>query len=162
MWPNLRKIAGDFQIYGPVQIRPVDLYETKGFRQDGVVLVGDAFATSCPSVGTGVLKALVDVERLCNVHIPKWLSMPGMDAVKLAAFYDDEAKIQCDSSSARKAFQYRSFYTDTGVRWTAMRWVKFLAQWARGMTRAKRSQPARPASARTASRFYQGFYQSTP
>ena len=47
-----------------------------GRREAGVVLVGDAFATSCPAAGTGTGKVFTDVERLCNVHIPRWLATP--------------------------------------------------------------------------------------
>ena len=56
MWPGLRRLMGDFTVPGFVQIRPVDLYVTKGYRQNGVVLVGDAFASSCPAAGTGARK----------------------------------------------------------------------------------------------------------
>ena len=80
------------------KIRPVDLYVTKGYRQNGVVLVGDAFSSSCPAAGTGARKALVDVERLCNVHIPQWLATPGMRDSKIASFYADPVKRQaCDA-----------------------------------------------------------------
>ncbi len=72
--PGLRKLIGEFEVLEPVKIRPVDLYVTHGHRQAGVVLVGDAFATSCPAAGTGSNKVFTDVERLCNVHIPRWLA----------------------------------------------------------------------------------------
>ena len=97
MWPGLRRLMGDFTVPGFVKIRPVDLYVTKGYRQDGIVLVGDAFATSCPAAGTGARKVLTDVERLCNVHIPRWLTTPGMGEAKIAAFYDDPVKQACDT-----------------------------------------------------------------
>ena len=87
---------------GFVQIRPVDLYVTKGYRQNGVVLVGDAFSSSCPAAGTGARKVLVDVERLCNVHIPRWLATPGMGEAKIAAFYDDPVKLACDALPSRR------------------------------------------------------------
>ena len=105
MWPGLRQLMGDFTVPGFVQIRPVDLYVTKGYRQAGVVLVGDAFATSCPAAGTGARKVLVDVERLCNVHIPRWLATPGMGEEKIAAFYDDPVKQACDASQRREGFR---------------------------------------------------------
>jgi 2-polyprenyl-6-methoxyphenol hydroxylase-like FAD-dependent oxidoreductase len=38
--------------------------------QPGLVLVGDAFSTSCRAAGTGCDKVFTDVERLCNVYIP--------------------------------------------------------------------------------------------
>ena len=97
LWPGLHGLIGNFTVPGPVQIRPVDLYVTKGYRQDGVVLVGDAYATSCPAAGTGARKVLVDVERLCNVHIPRWLATPGMGETKIAAYYDDPVKRACDA-----------------------------------------------------------------
>ena len=51
--------------------------------QPGFVLVGDAFATSCPAAGTGTNKVFTDVERLCNVYIPRWLATPGMGREKI-------------------------------------------------------------------------------
>ena len=51
--PNLHKLTGDFAVTSAVDVRPADLYLTQGVRQAGVVLVGDAFATSCPAAGTG-------------------------------------------------------------------------------------------------------------
>src|SRR4029450_6434634 len=95
--PRLQKITGAFEIASNVDIRPIDLYAVAGYRQSGVVLVGDAFSTSCPAAGTGVSKVFTDVERLCNVHIPRWLASPGMGEDKIAAFYDDPVKQACDS-----------------------------------------------------------------
>ncbi len=77
LMPGLRKFIGQIAVPDHVKIRPVDLYVTDGHRQAGVVLVGDAFATSCPAAGTGCNKVFTDVERLCNVHIPRWLASDG-------------------------------------------------------------------------------------
>jgi 2-polyprenyl-6-methoxyphenol hydroxylase-like FAD-dependent oxidoreductase len=44
---------------------------SEGHLQPGIVLVGDAFSTSCPAAGTGTTKVFTDVERLCNVYIPR-------------------------------------------------------------------------------------------
>jgi 2-polyprenyl-6-methoxyphenol hydroxylase-like FAD-dependent oxidoreductase len=135
MWPGLRKLMGDFTAPGFVQIRPVDLFVTKGYRQNGVVLVGDAFSSSCPAAGTGARKVLVDVERLCNVHIPGWLETSGMGEAKMAAFYDDPVKQACDTLSAQKAFGLRSYSIDPSLRWAALRCIKFFARWGRGTLR---------------------------
>jgi 2-polyprenyl-6-methoxyphenol hydroxylase-like FAD-dependent oxidoreductase len=135
LWPGLHRLIGNFTVPGPVHIRPVDLYVTKGYRQDGVVLVGDAFATSCPAAGTGARKVLVDVERLCNVHIPRWLATPGMGETKIAAYYDDPVKRACDALSTRKAFTLRSYSIDPALKWQALRFAKFTAHWARGLLR---------------------------
>jgi 2-polyprenyl-6-methoxyphenol hydroxylase-like FAD-dependent oxidoreductase len=135
LWPGLRRVLGDFNVAGFVKIRPVDLVATNGHRRDGFVLVGDAFSTSCPAAGTGARKVLVDVERLCNVHIPRWLTMPGMDAAKIASFYDDPVKQACDSFCLEKAFSLRSFSIDPSARWAAQRVAKFVLHWGKGLMR---------------------------
>ena len=113
------------------------------------MLVGDAFATSCPAAGTGARKVLVDVERLCNVHIPRWLETPGMGEAKIAAFYDDPVKQACDALCAKKAFELRSFSIDPALRWTALRWAKFIAHWGRGTLRRLTAPPAPSAAVST-------------
>lgn len=141
MIPKLETLTGPFEIEGPVKIRPVDLYVSEGYRQAGVVLVGDAFATSCPAAGTGAGKALMDVERLCNVHIPQWLATPGMGAEKITAFYDDPVKRAYDAWCNKKAFGLKSFSIDRGPLRTTERWVKFVLQWLKGAVR----QPKTPS-----------------
>jgi 2-polyprenyl-6-methoxyphenol hydroxylase-like FAD-dependent oxidoreductase len=106
--PGLRKLTGDIEVASFVQIRPVDLYVSRGLDKPGVVLVGDAFATSCPAAGTGVNKVLTDVERLCNVHIPAWLATDGMGEAKIASYYADPVKQASDRHSAEKAQWLRS------------------------------------------------------
>ena len=135
LMPGLRKLTGTFEVASDVQIRPVDLYATRGYRQPGVVLVGDAFATSCPAAGTGARKALNDVERLCNEHIPRWLASPGMEAGKIATFYDDPVKRACDEASLDKAYDLRSFSLDPAWNWRARRRLKFLGQYGVGALR---------------------------
>ena len=133
--PGLRKLTGDFEVTDDIKIRPVDLYITEGHRQAGVVLVGDAFATSCPAAGTGTGKVFTDVERLCNVHIPRWLASDGMGAEKIAAFYDDPVKRACDSFSTNKAYYLRSLSLEAGWPWRARRWTRFLSQLGVGALR---------------------------
>ncbi|MBV8754948.1 MAG: FAD-dependent monooxygenase [Hyphomicrobiales bacterium] len=136
--PGLRKLTGDFAVAGDINIRPVDLVAAQGYRQPGVVLVGDAFATSCPAAGTGVNKVLTDVERLCNVHVPPWFATPGMSAEKITAFYDDPVKRACDADSAARAFYVRSISIDAGILWQARRWGKFIGH--SGLGAARRMQ----------------------
>jgi 2-polyprenyl-6-methoxyphenol hydroxylase-like FAD-dependent oxidoreductase len=135
LMPGLRALVGEFAVVGSVKIRPVDLYATRGHLQPGVVLVGDAFATSCPAAGTGARKVLTDVERLCNVHIPQWLSTPGMDSQKIAAFYDDPVKQACDRLSINKAYWLKAFCTDAGLQWRFRRQAKFILHLVRGWLR---------------------------
>jgi 2-polyprenyl-6-methoxyphenol hydroxylase-like FAD-dependent oxidoreductase len=143
LMPGLRAVIGDFAVSGQVKIRPIDLYATRGHLQPGVVLVGDAFATSCPAAGTGARKVLTDVERLCNVHIPQWLRTAGMDAGKIAAFYDDPVKRACDRFSIEKARGLKAFSLDSGPHWWLRRRTKFLAHCVVGMLR--RLQRALPS-----------------
>lgn len=150
--PGLRRTMSDFEVTDRVQIRPVDLYATKGHCQPGLVLIGDAFATSCPAAGTGARKALNDAERLINVHIPHWLATPGMGEDKIAAFYDDPVKRACDGFSLNKAYELRAFTLNSGLNWIARRWIKFGGQLARGSLRQARRNaalhwPQRPAAA---------------
>jgi 2-polyprenyl-6-methoxyphenol hydroxylase-like FAD-dependent oxidoreductase len=105
-----------------------------------VILVGDAFETTCPVTGTGTDKVFTDVERLCSVHIPAWLATEGMDESKIAAFYDDPVKTACDAWSAAKAFNFRSVSIETGIYWEALRWARFLARLGEGIRRRLRDR----------------------
>jgi 2-polyprenyl-6-methoxyphenol hydroxylase-like FAD-dependent oxidoreductase len=139
--PGLRKFTGDVAI-SDVKIRPVDLHVSTGYQQAGVVLVGDAFATSCPAAGTGCNKVFTDVERLCNHHVPRWLATPGMAGDKIAAFYADEVKADCDAACEAKAFFLRSLSTETGLVWQLRRWSRFFGRLGMGTLRQTRAQLA--------------------
>jgi len=139
--PRLRRIIGEFKIAGDIKTRPADLYVSSGHRQPGMVLVGDAFATSCPVAGTGTDKVFTDVERLCNVHIPNWLATDGMDERKIAAFYDDPIKTACDTWSSAKAYSFRSVSIDNGLYWKAQRWARFIAWFGEGLLRQMLAEP---------------------
>jgi 2-polyprenyl-6-methoxyphenol hydroxylase-like FAD-dependent oxidoreductase len=138
--PRLRRITGDFEISGDIKIRPADLYVSSGHLQPGVVLVGDAFETTCPVTGTGTDKVFTDVDRLCNVHIPAWLATEGMGTDKIAAFYDDPVKKACDAWSSAKAHDFRSVSIDNGLYWRAQRWARFLAWLGEGLLRRLRNR----------------------
>jgi len=138
--PRLRRITGEFEIPGDIKIRPADLCVSSGYLQPGVVLVGDAFETTCPVTGTGTDKVFTDVERLCNVHIPAWLATEGMDTDKIAAFYDDPVKKACDAWSSAKAYDFRSVSIDNGLYWRAQRWARFMAWLGEGMLRRLRNR----------------------
>jgi 2-polyprenyl-6-methoxyphenol hydroxylase-like FAD-dependent oxidoreductase len=145
--PGLKKLTGDIEVTSFVQIRPVDLYVTKGLGLPGVVVVGDAFATSCPAAGTGLNKVLTDVERLCHAYVPAWLASDGMGEAKIAAFYADPEKIASDRYSAEKAQKLRSLSIDTALAWRVRRWVRFL-----GLYGAFRLNDVRRALARLSGR----------
>ena len=131
--PGLRRITGDYAVSGEVKIRPADLAISTGLRMPGVVLVGDAFCTTCPVSGTGSDKVFTDVERLCNVHIPRWLATDGMNEAKIAAFYDDPVKTACDAWSLGQAEHFRSVSIGAGPYWLAQRWARFGVSLGRGV-----------------------------
>jgi 2-polyprenyl-6-methoxyphenol hydroxylase-like FAD-dependent oxidoreductase len=140
MMPGLARMTGGFKVNGPVKVRPADLCVTEGYRQPGIVLVGDAFSTSCPAAGTGTTKVFTDIGRLCNVHIPAWLSTEGMNAEKISQFYDDPQKIECEARSRAKAYHLRALSTDHGLSWRARRWARFLVRLAQGTGHAIRKR----------------------
>jgi 2-polyprenyl-6-methoxyphenol hydroxylase-like FAD-dependent oxidoreductase len=136
--PELERVTGRIQIDGFVKIRPVDLCRMRNPLRDGVVLIGDAFATSCPAAGTGTNKVLTDVERLCNLYIPRWLAEAGMSAGKIKEFYDDPAKIETDAQSEAKAFFLRSLSIDTGLIWEVRRQTRRIGHAVVGTLRRAR------------------------
>ena len=133
--PRLSRITGEFAVAGDINIRPADLYVSTGYRQAGIVLVGDAFAATCPVTGSGTDKVFTDVSQLCNVHIPAWLASEGMSEAKIASFYDDPVKKECDAWSMAKAISFRSVSIDTGLYWRAQRWARFMAWFGEGKLR---------------------------
>jgi 2-polyprenyl-6-methoxyphenol hydroxylase-like FAD-dependent oxidoreductase len=136
LMPGLKKITGNFEVTSAIDVRPADLYVTKGYHRAGMALVGDSFGTSCPVAGTGVNKVFTDVERLCNVHIPNWLASPGMGADKIAAYYDDPAKQAADADSLHRAYYMRSISLDDGLIWHLRRWHRFLGRLSLGILHA--------------------------
>lgn len=132
LMPGLQRMMGDFKVSGPVKIRPADLFVTDGYLQPGIVLVGDAFSTSCPAAGTGTTKVFTDVGRLCNVYIPQWLATDSMDAGKIAGFYSDPEKTACEARCLAKAYHLRSLSTDNGLSWRARRWARFVVRLSMG------------------------------
>ncbi|KAB1072574.1 FAD-dependent oxidoreductase [Methylobacterium planeticum] len=119
--PDIAELCGDFRIAGSVDIRQIDLTITEDPRRDGIVLIGDAFCTTCPAPGVGFRRVVTDVERLCSVHLPRWFETPGMGADKIARFYNDRVKRRVDGASIASSFYARGIVTGTGLLWDARR-----------------------------------------
>ena len=122
---GLRARLGNVELDGRVQNWIMDLAVARNVRQPGIVLIGDAYQTSCPAAGVGVSRLLTDVERLV-AHATGWLATPGMDVGKIGAFYDDPAKAAMDAYALAMAEFRRSLTIDTGLAWRARRQVSFL------------------------------------
>jgi hypothetical protein len=127
MMPNLQRMRAISRCWEPVKIRPADLYVTEGHRQAGIVVIGNAFATSCPA--------------------------EGMAVEKIANFYDDPVPA-CDAWSTAKAHHLKSLTLDNSPYWRAQRWARFLVRLTLGSLRTLRERiSARPGAAqRTAGR----------
>ena len=151
--PGLLDALGDFEITDRVQMWLQDLAVARGVERDGVVLIGDAFQTSCPAAGTGVSRLLTDIERLCLVHIPQWLASPGMSAEKIARFYADPQKRAMDDHVLALARYRRRLTVDTSPAWRLQRQVLYtrrrlidrLDRVSPGLVARLRSLKARPA-----------------
>lgn len=115
--PGIEKALGPFEVVGKALARPVDLYEVDGIDRPGVVLIGDAYRTSCPAVGDGLSRAFTDAERLGRVYVPQWLETPGMGATKIATFYRDPEKLACDGRASHAANYRRSSTIGRGMGW---------------------------------------------
>lgn len=131
--PRLTRLTGEFAVTGDVRIRPADLVINSGHIRPGLVLVGDAFRTTCPVSGTGTDKVFTDVARLCSVYIPQWLATDGMSEAKITAFYNDPEKQACDAWSMRKAYNFRAVSIGSNPYWLAQRWARFGVSLGRGI-----------------------------
>jgi 2-polyprenyl-6-methoxyphenol hydroxylase-like FAD-dependent oxidoreductase len=138
--PGLARFLGEFEVVGGVQNWIMDLCTVENYQRDGVVLIGDAFQTSCPAAGTGVSRLLTDVERLCTVHLPAWLASPGMGRDKIVEFYRDRAKQAADRRALGLAHYRRSLTVDTSLRWGLQRRHALVRRrvlgWVRDLRRA--------------------------
>jgi 2-polyprenyl-6-methoxyphenol hydroxylase-like FAD-dependent oxidoreductase len=126
LMPGLQPFLGDFRVVDRVQNWVMDLSIVEGHLQPGVVLIGDAFQTNCPAAGTGVSRLLVDVERLCTEHVPRWLKTPGMGIEKISQFYADHDKIAADQRSLRMAHFRQALTSGSNLRWNVQRRLHFL------------------------------------
>jgi 2-polyprenyl-6-methoxyphenol hydroxylase-like FAD-dependent oxidoreductase len=133
--PGLAQFTGAFTIEGQVSIRPVDLVRMNAAQRPGLVLVGDAYSTSCPAAGTGVNKVLTDVQRLCSTYVPAWLGKATIEATDVADFYADPVKVQCEVDSLQKALWLRRVSTGTSLRLRGWRGGRFVVQSALGRLR---------------------------
>ena len=130
--PGLRRLIGDFRVSGKAQIRTNHLRQADGYLRDGIVLVGDAFQTSCPAAGTGIGRLLTDVDRLCNEHLPRWLTAGAASSEQIAQFYNDPVKRACDVEAIRIAEYRRSISVDTSLSWRLHRAAIFACRTIRG------------------------------
>ncbi len=147
--PGLTRLVGPLEITGKVHNWLMDIGVARNVRRAGVVLIGDAYQTSCPAAGTGVSRLLTDIERL-NAHLPGWLATPGMPAAKIAAFYDDPDKQAMDAHALGLADYRRNFTVDTSLAWHARRQAQYFRRGV--LHNVERLSPALAANLRALKR----------
>ncbi|MBP1860369.1 FAD-dependent oxidoreductase [Rhizobium herbae] len=123
--PGLVNTFGDFEVIGRIDSWLSDITVAEKCRREGVVLIGDAYQTSCPAAGTGVSRLLTDVERLCTAYVPQWIAEDSMTAAKIATFYDDAQKQEMDERALQLADYRHDLTTETGLKWTTRRQFHF-------------------------------------
>jgi 2-polyprenyl-6-methoxyphenol hydroxylase-like FAD-dependent oxidoreductase len=130
--PQLSRLTGELRVVGKVEMAPIDLYRVAVTPKPGLVLIGDAFQSVCPSTGTGLSKVLTDVDILCSTCIPAWLATPGVGEDKIEHFYAEARKRDCDRSSLSRAAYRRQLSTDSSLRWQLHREKLYLKMMASG------------------------------
>jgi len=147
--PGLAAHFGPRDTVDSLQNWMMNLTTAENVNQDGIVLIGDAFQTSCPATGMGVTRLLTDVDRLCNVHIPQWLATPEMGKEKIATYYRDPIKQAVDAEAMRMAHFRRSLTIDRSLRWKFRRQEHFVRRRVFDLVervRSKRSRSPKPPS----------------
>jgi 2-polyprenyl-6-methoxyphenol hydroxylase-like FAD-dependent oxidoreductase len=124
--PGLDAVIGSFAVSGKVQPFKIDLYRMENLGIPGVVAIGDAYQSVCPSTGTGLSKVLTDVDVLCNSFAPNWLSMESISATEIEKFYVNPRKAAKDAYSMRHALSGRASVVDGSLHWTVRRWIRHL------------------------------------
>lgn len=116
--PGITKITGPFRVEGRVECAAIHLYKAEQFLHPGLLLIGDAFQSVCPSTGTGLSRVLTDVDVLTE-YAPAWLRTPGMGLEKIRQFYNHPNKIATDASSLSQAEYVRDASTSFSRRWVS-------------------------------------------
>lgn len=147
-FPRLAPLLAGARAISAPDFGVIDLYATEGVEQPGVVLIGDAFCSSCPATAMGLTRAITDVTRLARVYAPAWLGAAGMGADKIAAFYADPVKQAVDHRSRRRAELGRFEATSRGL----VGWAARSAQGARRALRAAVTDLRRPIPSAEAAR----------
>lgn len=122
--PGLEALIGRYGVSGKVEVFNIDLYRMRDCLVPGVVLLGDAFQSVCPSTGMGLSKVLTDVNVLCNACLPGWLAGGSVGPEQLAQFYAHPDKTAVDDRALKKALEGRDSVLDNSTYWRLRRRIK--------------------------------------
>ncbi|TXI12149.1 MAG: FAD-dependent monooxygenase [Rhizobium sp.] len=126
VFPSLAETFGDFEIGSRIDSWLTDMAAAENCRQDGVVLIGDAYMTSCPATGLGVSRLLTEIERLCIDYAPQWMMEASIDRTRIAAYYDDAEKRDMDARALRMGDHHFGLATGADMHWRMRRQLHFM------------------------------------
>ncbi len=115
LMPGLERVIGPWRLATRVEVSATRLWRAVERGRAGLVLLGDAYQTACPSTGSGLSKVFTDVTVLAEL-IPRWLATRGLGSEKTRMYYDDARKVACDRASLAAAMYRRRLNTDRGLR----------------------------------------------
>ena len=119
--PAAASFLAGMDIVRKLEIRSTDLYRVERHVQPGILLIGDAFHAPCPASGTGMTRIVNDIDLLTRKYLPDWLATPGMDAAKIARFYDDADKRRLDALSLKRSLGGRAAAVGQSGYWRLRR-----------------------------------------
>jgi 2-polyprenyl-6-methoxyphenol hydroxylase-like FAD-dependent oxidoreductase len=122
--PGLDKVIGDYAVQGKIEPFRIDLYRMHDCARPGIVLVGDAYQSVCPSTGMGLSKVLTDVDVLCGNFLPQWLSAGAVPSNAVATFYDHPRKREVDNRAIKYALDSRNVVLSPAFQWRLRRKVR--------------------------------------
>lgn len=130
--PGLEAVVGEYGVAGKVEPFKIDLYRMRDCALAGVVLLGDAYQSVCPSTGTGLSKVLTDVDVLCNACLPGWLAAGEIGPQQTGDFYAHPRKRAVDDLALRLALAGRASVLESSLYWRLRRRIRdwrFVSGW---------------------------------
>jgi 2-polyprenyl-6-methoxyphenol hydroxylase-like FAD-dependent oxidoreductase len=124
--PGLANVCGPSKLVSKVEPFKIDLYRMAAAELPGIVLIGDAFQSPCPSTGKGLSKVLTDVDVLCNDFVPRWQAEGGTEAPDVGSYYSHPQKRAVDDEAIRLALAGRDAVISDSWRWRIRRQVRTL------------------------------------
>jgi 2-polyprenyl-6-methoxyphenol hydroxylase-like FAD-dependent oxidoreductase len=122
--PGLDQLIGSYAAQGKIEPFKIDLYRMQQCARAGMVLIGDAYQSVCPSTGMGLSKVLTDVDVLCNEFVPRWMAAGSIATSDVAAFYAHERKNAVDDRALHLALAGRDSVLATSLHWRVQRLVR--------------------------------------
>ena len=122
--PKLKSQIAGARLVGPLDMRVAELYRIENPARNGIMLIGDARSTSCPSTGTGLTRILNEVRLLSRDYINQWLDQPDRGQARLLSFYQDKALTRLEESFFRRSMKARAMAVETGLSWRLKRYLR--------------------------------------